>query len=105
MPDPTKKLKEVVLNIQMEPYIKAMLLKIHNDTGKPMAQILREMIEARYRHAYNNEPHCVDCGPCKCPSMHAVVPTQRITAEELVRTLDALATNAAANQNTDQNAA
>ena len=81
----TLPLKEVVLNIKLEPHLKAMLEKMKADTGSTMAQILRTMIEARYRMQYDNQPHCVDTSLCKCPQMHSVRAHEHISAEELLQ--------------------
>ena len=84
MANPNQKLKEVVLNVQMEKYIKEMLVKLSEDCGKTMSHIVREMVEARYRMRFNNEPACLDCNACKCPQMHIVQQQQRIPGHELV---------------------
>lgn len=84
MANPKEKLKDDVVNIQMESYLKEMLRKLSQDTGKTMSHVVREMIEARYRMRFTNEPACVDCSACKCPQMHAVQQTVRVPGHELV---------------------
>ena len=84
MANPKEKLKDVVLNVQMEEYIKAMLRKLCQDSGKGMSQMVRDMIEARYRARFNNEPTCVDCTACRCPQMHAIQPTEKVPGHELL---------------------
>ncbi len=84
MPQHSPKPKETPLNVYMDPQIKKMLLKLASDGNCSMAHVLRDAVSAQYRHRYGNEPHCADCSLCKCPAMHAVRPTERLTDAELV---------------------
>lgn len=84
MPNPNQKLKEVVLNVQMEKYIKEMLSKLSEDSGKTMSHIVREMIEGRYRMRFTNEPGCLDCSACKCPQMHSIQQVEKVPGHQLV---------------------
>ena len=78
-------LKAEVLNIKLEPHLKAMLLKMREDSDSTMAHIIRTMVEARYRMLYDNQPHCVDGSLCRCPAMHTVKAHEHISAEELLQ--------------------
>lgn len=84
MADPRQKLKTVILNCQMEPYIAAMLTQMKEKTGLTKAQIVREGIIARFRMDYANEPHCATGALCQCPQMHQVKPSNRLSDEDLL---------------------
>lgn len=85
MADPTKKLNTVRVNVPMPQTTADMLSKLSHDSKRAKSQIIREGIIALFRMKYANEPRCADSGLCKCPNMHTVQASNRISDEDLLK--------------------
>jgi len=75
---------DTVANVLMPTHLKKMLTKLADDKGVNMSQLIREMIESRFRMRYNNEPACLSCEACRCPQMHIVQLATKVPAHELM---------------------
>lgn len=84
MPQNNEPKKNLDINVKMSPTDKSMLKQLSDDSGMGMSQIVREMISARYRMRFANEPTCVNCARCLCANMHRLQEENRLTDEELV---------------------
>ena len=83
MPTPDALKKTHPFNVQMSQNEMGMLQQIAGERGESKAKVLRDLLDSSWRMRFNNQPQCADCTSCKCPSMHSIQPTERMTTPEL----------------------
>lgn len=60
-------------NFQLSTEQRERLGNMAGEEGVDMSVIVRSAIDARWRHKFENRPHCADAQTCRCPQLHQII--------------------------------
>ncbi len=79
-PDPTPETTPAKMsesfNLLMTPRLAGKLTRLAQESHRPKAAVLRQLIRDQFEMNFQRKPLCVDGGLCRCPHAHVYAPAQ-----------------------------